>query len=95
MGESGKVDLLEKAEDLLEFSTHEENPSAINAGLKLCLVLASKCCPKALKSAQKSPILKLSESSFSGLKQPKPAKNCLENLVLVIYEVKSWKLLQI
>ena len=54
-----------------------------------------KCCPKALKSAEKSPILKPSESSFSGKKQPKPAKNCRKILVLMFYAVKSWKLLQI
>ena len=51
--------------------------------------LALKCCRKALKSAEKSPILKLSESSFSGKKQPKPAKNCRKILVLMFYAVKS------
>ena len=64
-------------------------------GLKLCFDLRPKCCPKALKSAEKSPILKPSESSISGKKQPKPAKNCRKILVLMFHAVKSWKLLQI
>ena len=57
--------------------------------------LALKCCRKALKSAEKSPILKISESSFSGQKQQKPANNCRKTLVFMFYAVKSWKLSRI